>query len=97
MIALFGLDCASTERFGANPYDLSLIDIIFRPGIFANFSNSSSVWLTDSFDPFKNIDVSSAYCEILNSVPFNMNPLDNLIMPHFTAIISAHRMKMSFL
>ena len=47
-----------------------LLKFILRPDIFANFSNSSSILFKDSFEPSKNIVVSSANCVTLNSVSF---------------------------
>ena len=45
-----------------------LSKLILRPYTFANLSRSVNVQFRASDDPSKNIDVSSAYCEILNSV-----------------------------
>ena len=54
----------------------ALSKLILSPDTFAkNSSSTESAWLRDSVDPSKKIDVSSVYCEILNSVPFICIPL----------------------
>ena len=51
-----------------------LSKFILRPDILQFFSNSSNVLFKDSFEPSKNIAVSSANCVTLNFVSFENMP-----------------------
>ena len=50
-----------------------LSKLTFKPDTLENLSSSRSVWLRDLSVPSRIIEVSSAYCDILNSTLFTFN------------------------
>ena len=66
-----------------------LSKFIFNPDIFENLESSSRVWLRDLSVPSSIAEVSSAYCDILNSILLIFMPFIVLFFLIFVARNSA--------